>query len=220
MRSAGLGLVMGALLIGAMTWTEFAVYPYVRGSQGGTWAVLGAGALIGIAVWKVRRSLRWAVGGTVALLVAVHTLTGVAVADRAALHERGRAVTATVQKEYVHREYSEDADPVTTYGYQVALPPGLPDRRLDAGATRLAIGRHVLVTVDPRGLAITRLGPPPGPDRTGLWILRGCDLLLLLLAAGLALAGSRRSRRERIATARLRRRLQHSTRARDGRVGG
>ncbi|MET8446901.1 hypothetical protein [Streptomyces sp. NPDC005209] len=183
--SAVLGLAVGAALIrGARSFERLAV------GHSDTWLAaiaLTASAAIGVAAWLATGAEYSAVGWALGIVLAVHSLAGTLAAETRILHDRGREVTAVVQREHVHRNYTdlgEETDP--TYTYDMAPPPGVPHRTLDAGTTRLTVGARVLVTVDPQDRAAPRLGHRPESSRLSDRILSVCELLVLLLLAGLS----------------------------------
>lgn len=187
--SAVLGLAVGTLLIWGATWYEHVAYG--RSDSWVAWTLPCASAVIGLAAWAATDTDYSSVGWALALVVAVHAITGTLAAEDQALHNRGREVTATVLKEHVHRHYNDvGKDTGTTYTYDVAVPSGLPRRALDAGATQLAVGARVLATVDPEGRAAPRLGHRPGISQIEVRILRVCDVLFLLITMGLSIGVS------------------------------
>jgi hypothetical protein len=192
--SLALGVASGALLICGMTWYEQVAYGHDAG-----WTVLVAlcgGAVLGLAAWAVTGAEYSLVGWAMALVVAVHVVTGTLTAERQALHDRGLEVTATVRKEQVHRLSGSggvEADP--TYTYDLSVPGDHPHRHLDAGTTRLTVGERVLVTIDPEARAPSRLGHRPDVSPIPAWIVGTCNVLFLLVTVGLSISVGRSRRR-------------------------
>ncbi|MFF8387393.1 hypothetical protein ACF053_27670 [Streptomyces kanasensis] len=185
-----MGLASGSLLIWSTTWYEQVAYAHdVR------WAVLVAlcgGAALGLAAWAVTGAEYSLIGWAMALVVAVHVVTGTLTAERQALHDRGLEVTATVRKEQVHRlSGSGGVEVGPTYTYDLAVRGDHPHRHLDAGTTRLTVGERVLVTIDPDARAPSRLGHRPDVGPIPAWILGTCNVLFLLITVGLSIGVGR-----------------------------
>ena len=186
---APVGLGLGALLVLGLRWYEH--WMYGRGDALGAYGALIVGGLIGLAAWAVTDTQESAVGWVLGVVCVVHCFGGTFLSEQHALHDRGREVTVTVLTEHVHPEYNDAGERTgTTYTYDVTVPPGLPHRPLDAVRTRLAVGQRVLATLDPEGRVDSRLGGRPGVSRITAWVVRVCELLVLVFAIGLGIVGA------------------------------
>ncbi|MEU1513346.1 hypothetical protein ABZ490_14515 [Streptomyces sp. NPDC005811] len=178
-----MGIGVGVLLIFFLRWYEHWAY-----ARSDAWVVCGAlcgGGLVGAAAWVATGADNSAVGWAVGAVFVVHLVAGTILAGQEVLHDRGREVTVTVLTEHVHRDVNDiGVQTGISYAYDVAAPAGLPHRRLDAMGTRLAVGQRVRATVDPQGRVDSQLGGRPGPAHVMPRLLRVCELLLIVLSAG------------------------------------
>ncbi|MFI1563304.1 hypothetical protein ACH4ZX_09585 [Streptomyces sp. NPDC020490] len=148
---------------------------------------LPVAAAAGFAVFDIGRRM-WA-AALFTTLVCLMPMLRLHVLHQEALHDRGR-----VERAVVTAEYERGALDAASYSYDLKLPGGAPAGRLDTGARRLAVGRAVTVTVDPRGEVAPALGRRTGTPAVGRALETGVEAAMALMAAGLGAAwGMRRT---------------------------
>ncbi|MFJ5234493.1 hypothetical protein ACIQBJ_31885 [Kitasatospora sp. NPDC088391] len=149
-------------------------------------ATLVLGTVLGLAAIResVPRSVMAAGVAAVVLAAPAYASLTLGWTDRQVMHERGVAVTGTVEARWREGNDGGGIDP----GPRLYLTARTPDGALwtleaDQDEDRPEVGRPVVFTYDPRGEVRTALGPVPG---TPPWIAR--TIALYILCAGSLIA--------------------------------